>query len=785
MITNFTLPFKTLFGFICFLPFLLTAQQAPLNGTITEAATGEALPGVTIRSGEKGSSTDLNGQYSLVLSAGAHQITVSYTGYESRTTTVRLAAGETQVFDIQLSNSDNLLQQATVTAGKFEKPLGEVTVSLEVLKPRLLESVNSTSVDEVLVKVPGVNIIDGQANIRGGAGFSYGAGTRVLMLVDDIPALQPDAGLPNWDDFPVENVAQIEIVKGAASALYGSSAMNGIINLRTGYAKDKPETNIALFGRTWDGPADERRQWWGNDSSSILQPVETGVSFAHRRKMGKLDFVLGSYGLYRDSYNKDHYSRYVRVTPNFRYRVNDRLSIGLNTNFNLGRSGSFFTWADDSTGMYLPGNGAISKTKGRLRFLIDPSLQYFDKSGNRHKILTRYFYIRNNNDGNQSNNSQMYYGEYQFQRQISSIGLVVTAGAVGIFTHVNAQIYGNAKYDTRNLAGYAQFDYKPIDRLNISGGVRWEQNLLRSPELIPLLNGKFDTIPGGKTLEAKPVFRIGANYRIGQATYLRSSWGQGYRYPTIAEKFVNTAFSGNSVEPNGKLISETGWSAELGLKQGFKLGEWQGFVDVAAFVQEYTNMMEFVFARATLGPGGVAAVFQSQNQGNTRITGGEVSVMGQGKVGPGTLFLLAGFTGINPKYKRFDRDAGYTELGDITRYWGSSDTLNNVLKYRFRNTFKWDSEYTLGKFGMGVSVQYNSHMQAIDRVFEVFLPGIKSFRDKNNKGFTVVDLRASYKIGANLKVSAIAGNIFNVVYTLRPALVEPPRSITVRLDWKM
>jgi iron complex outermembrane receptor protein len=86
---------------------------------------------------------------------------------------------------------------------------------------------------------------------------------------------------------------------------------------------------------------------------------------------------------------------------------------------------------------------------------------------------------------------------------------------------------------------------------------------------------------------------------------------------------------------------------------------------------------------------------------------------------------------------------------------------------------------------MGVSVQYNSHMQAIDRVFEVFLPGIKSFRDQNNKGFTICDLRASYKLGTNLKVSAIAGNIFNVVYTLRPALVEPPRSITVRLDWKM
>jgi Outer membrane receptor for ferrienterochelin and colicins len=63
----------------------------------------------------------------------------------------------------------------------------------------------------------------------------------VLLLLDDIPVLQPDAGTPNWDDLPVENIAQIEVIKGAASALYGSSAMNGIVNVRTAYAGSEPE----------------------------------------------------------------------------------------------------------------------------------------------------------------------------------------------------------------------------------------------------------------------------------------------------------------------------------------------------------------------------------------------------------------------------------------------------------------------------------------------------------------------------------------------------------------
>ena len=165
------------------------AQDAVLKGVITDALSGETLPGVTVRAGNQGTNSDLDGRYTLTLPAGAYQLSFTYTGYEAQSKTIRLTAGETRTFDIALGSADNLLQQATVTAGKFEKPLGEVTVSIDVLKPKLIESVNTTSVDEVLTKVPGVSILDGQASIRGGAGYSYGAGTRVLLLVDDIPEI--------------------------------------------------------------------------------------------------------------------------------------------------------------------------------------------------------------------------------------------------------------------------------------------------------------------------------------------------------------------------------------------------------------------------------------------------------------------------------------------------------------------------------------------------------------------------------------------------------------------
>ncbi|MBN8682898.1 MAG: TonB-dependent receptor [Chitinophagales bacterium] len=765
---------------------IIFAQKATVQGKITDAQSGEALTGVSVRCGSTGAISGLEGDYSLQTAPGIYEITFIFTGYESVSRNVRLEAGQTFSLNISLADGNNLLQTATVTAGKFDKPLGEVTVSIDVLKPRLIESVNTTSVDEVLTKVPGVSIVDGQANIRGGSGFSYGAGTRVLLLIDDIPALQPDAGFPNWDDFPVENIAQMEVLKGAASALYGSSAMNGIINIRTGYAKDKPETEAAMFGKTWDSPAIPGAKWWGSDSSFIEQPVETGFSFVHRRKAGKLDVVLGAYGLYRDSYNKDTYSRYGRVTPNFRYRVNDRLSISLNSNFNFGRSGNFFIWGNDSLKAYEAGLGSASRSLGRLRFNIDPTLQYFDRAGFRHKILSRYYYISNNNSGNQSNDSRMFYGEYQIQRKLDQLGLVMTAGVVGIGTSIKADLYNNADYSTRNLAGYFQADYK-VGKLNLSTGVRYEQNLLRSPELIRVSDTRVDTIPNGETKEAKPVFRFGANYQLAKATFLRASWGQGYRYPTIAEKFINTDFSaGNQVRPNPSLVSETGWTAELGIKQGFKIDKWQGFVDATIFQSEYQNMMEFVLAelRLVIDPGppptlAPQAAFESRNSGETRTTGFEIAVMGQGKIGPGTLNVLGGFTKINPRYKSFDKD---------TLNYGSSDTTN-ILKYRFRDMFKMDADYSIGRFTFGAAVQYYSFMDAIDAIFEIEIvepfKGVKNFRRNNNDGFTVLDFRAAYKINDHVKLSLLCNNALNTTYTFRPALMEAPRNYSVRVDWKM
>ena len=85
---------------------------------------------------------------------------------------------------IILNEVSKKLDVVVISAGKFEQRIEETTVSMEVIKPQMIENKNTTEIQTAMEQIPGVNITDGQANIRGGSGWSYGAGSRVLVMVD-------------------------------------------------------------------------------------------------------------------------------------------------------------------------------------------------------------------------------------------------------------------------------------------------------------------------------------------------------------------------------------------------------------------------------------------------------------------------------------------------------------------------------------------------------------------------------------------------------------------------
>mgnify|MGYP002624383872 FL=1 len=281
--------------------------------------------------------------------------------------------------------------------------------------------------------------------------------------------------------------------------------------------------------------------------------------------------------------------------------------------------------------------------------------------------------------------------------------------------------------------------------------------------------------------ESKPVFRFGLNYEAAPFTFVRASVGQGYRYPTIAETYICTNVGGFFVSPNPDLRSETGWSGEIGIKQGFKVSSFEGFLDISAFVLRYQDMMEF-----NLVSGGFGSTFRSTNIGNTEIKGYEISLQGRGDIFGLPTFFLAGYTNVDPTFGEFDTTpvpAGeIPSLGQINSNNSSSD--ENVLKYRSRNLFKFDLETQIKKFAVGIATLRASNIEAIDAAFLLIVPNLIKHREENANGYTVFNGRVAYNFSEKVKLSAILNNISNRMYTLRPGIVEAPRNLTARLDFK-
>jgi iron complex outermembrane receptor protein len=767
---------QTYFLFFFLLGFcnILTAQTATLQGKITDEASSEPLLGATVQIGAQGAVTDADGNYQFTLESGAYKVEISYLGYQTLQQSLTLQAGETKTLDIALPIVTTVLNTATVTSGRYQRPLSEVTVSLEVLQPGLIENTAKTTIDEALDKVPGVSVIDGQANIRGGSGYAYGAGSRVSLLVDDIPILQADAGFPNWDDVPIENIEQVEVVKGAASSLFGSAALNGVINIRTAVPKAEPQTHVAAFYNPYFSPKRASLKWW--DSA----PTTIGASISHRQRFNKLDLVLGGFYINEESFNKDTFKKFGRFNFTTNYRITDRLTIGINGNFNQGRSGSFFYWQSDTTA-YEPPTDTTATTRQRFRYNLDPHVTYFDKAGNRHKFLGRFYDVNNDNSANQSNFSTILYGEYQFQRRFVNADLVVTAGIVTMRTRVEAELYGDTTFRSRNLAGYIQLEKKLEDRINLSGGFRYENNVLENPGFEYRLGNSTRKVAPSNEKESKPVMRLGVNYRALDYTYLRASWGQGYRYPTIAEKYIYTDAGGFFVIPSPDLGSETGWTAEIGVKQGFEIGGFQGFVDLAAFQMNFKNMIEFnpVFGGFSIIPN-----FQATDVGDTEIKGVEASIAGRGRLfGNWQVGLLTGYVYTEPRYLSYDANA---EVGTTAynNFNNSSLKTDNILKYRPRHSFKADVELTNGGFSFGIESFHNSHVEAVDAIFLLIIRGLRQFREADTNGYWLNNVRTSYTFKNNLKLSLILNNLLNEEYSVRPGLLEAPRNLMMRVDYK-
>lgn len=804
--------------FVCLILWIMTgslyAQNGKIKGKITDSETGDALPfvNISIKDATGGTASNMEGFYTLDIKPGLHTVNFTAVSFQKVTRIVEVKPNATITLNIEMMKQAKELDVMVISSSKYEQRQQELTTTVEVLKPTLIENKNTVTIDKVVEQTPGVAIIDNEPQIRGGSGFSSGLGSRVMILVDDMPLMRVDAGRPVWPFIPIENVEQIEVLKGASSVLYGSSALNGAINVRTAYAKSKPETKINVFGGVYSAPNNKNQKYW-----SGFNPFFTGMSVLHARKLtSQLDLVVGGnfywdqgfvgpelpksvpgYNLTLSQKNLGEYDKRGRVNFALRYRPKKSgFTFGLAGNIMYQEQADANFWYNDTSGFYNAFPGSLINFTN-LMFYIDPYVNYYNKSGDKHTLRSRYFYSDNKSDKGQNTISHNIFGEYQYQRLFKKLNFNLITGLMMQYTNANSLIFvglpngGNRSYQT-NMSLYLQLEKKLFKRLSLQGGARFEYF-----EINGLTNGR-------------PVFRAGANFTVIEGTYLRGSWGQGYRFPSIGERYIVTNVGGFGFYPNPGLKPEKSWNAEFGIKQMFRIANFGGFIDLAGFWQEYKDFVEFYTGLWGTSSNPFQNLgFKFVNTGRARVPGAEVTIAGQGKIHKNLeIQLLAGYMYSHPITLSPNQVVGeFIALNGIdtikATYQNSSSITNNgdstsrILKYRIQHLAKADIQFNIGnfikkglkqiEFGLGGSARYYSNMQNIDQFFYNLdnLFGAKNYRENNSGNVWVFDARVSVEFRKRLKANLIMNNLLNTAYVLRPMNAEAPRSTQLQISYKL
>ena len=780
-----------LFGVLLFSTFQSVAQ---IKGVVLDGKNGDPIPGVKVYlSTNQRIKSNISGEFSITPNSYPLWLKMESFGYGSDSVFIT----EDTVFSYKLYEQIIQIKTVVVTAGRRSQEIEEVPISMEIIKPELIANKGLTNLEQVVDQSPGVYAMDGQVSIRGGGGYAYGAGSRVLLLWNGVPMVSPDIGDAKWNSIPMEQASQVEILKGASSVLYGSGALNGIIALSENEPGPELEVAAKIQHGVYGNPKRSSLKWWKKNPTFQMADLYIGKSFKNT------GFTFGT-NIYRDKgYRMGEDEKRIRVNGSFYLKPKkySNMKAGVGYNYQYQDIGAFILWKNDSS-CYEAMDGTISEQLA-VRLSIDPYLKVFDKNNNKHSFKGRYYLVTtgNNLDYKYGSFAQMYYTDYQFQRKIG-IGTNFSAGLTNNISSVISGVFGN--HVSENFATYGQIDSK-LKKLDLSAGMRLEYYQL--DDMDP--DSRYEYLDS-LYIPVYPIFRTGMHYEFSKSSHFRMSLGQGVRFPSIAERFVSTAVGGLIIFKNPSLKPEKGWAGEMGWKQIVKIGEnWKGFIDFAAFLNEYSNMTEFSFGvynpltgdRLNWLGSGVATPadsaiwnglvdqgltinecigFRATNAEKARIAGLEFSFNSQGTIGQVELSSLMGYTYMNPI--SLNADSSYR----IT----FSDTSTNMLKYRFRHMAKFDLQAEYKGFFMGSSMRYSSHMVNIDRVFEEsvagteILPGLKEYRARFNKGSFVLDWRIGYNLKNRYKFNFIINNILNNEYSSRPGDVQAPRNFILQFQYK-
>lgn len=721
---------RNLLIFLIFLiPVLIFSQQQKVYGILEGKVldeTNSPLIGANIKIEKTliGSATNRKGMFRIVrIPVGKHFVRFSMVGYESKVIEVEIKPNEVTYIDVKLIQTPIQTQEIFVSASKYEQKISEIPVSVSALSSQELSFRNTRRLDEALKYVSGINMTSDQISIRGSSGYTRGAGSRVLLLIDGIPLYTGDTGDIIWQLIPVHEIERIEVVKAAGSALYGSQAIGGVLNVITKDFSAKPITYFKTQGGFYDKPYYSEWNW-----SPRTRYFNT-LTFSHTRKIGDLGISLSASRFEDDSYKLNNYTKRYSLYFKSKYNLNPTNSVSLLFNGTTYKSGSYLYWKDSRNAL-IPPESQIGEWVKTERFNLNLSYQNLFSSNTLINFRNSWFHNNwwDNTDSKNSSKSEMLRSELSINYFLENHKIIT--GIDGSFATVTSNIFSNPV-----AIGFALFGQDEIsflqNNLKLTGGIRIDYQ-------------KVDTVLSELNFNPK----LALNYKAIDNLYLRTSVGRGYRAPTPSELFSKTSVSGILVIPNPDLKSESNWNFESGLN--FTLNDIVR-IDAAIFNNELYNFIE-----PSIDP--VTSYIQFKNITRARITGYEVNISSE--------FIK----------NHLKTNFGYTYL------W-ARDLKNNIfLKYRPRHLIVVDLAYKYDFIQTGIDFRFWNRLETIDE--DLIKLGIVKDGDLRDKVF-LVDFHLSFdliQISLPLRIYFTVNNLFNYNYIEMIGNLGPIRSFSLSIE---
>jgi iron complex outermembrane receptor protein len=530
---------------------------------------------------------------------------------------------------------------------------------------------------------------------------------------------------------PVDRVDRIEVVKGAGSALYGSAAFGGVVNLITRELPEGWHGRLRLTTGAFANPP--RDTWQFRDFTGIQDGLDLGASYGRDKVRGGFSVGARHSDGYRQQDRADHWQ--ATAKGDWRPEVATRLSV----------SGA---WASDQYDV--PEPWCVDNECGANQTGIQPFKSVIGNLGNTTRSdkgyasavltrtpsvnltwLARASWLRTRftdaYPGQQPPADYSIAHRYGFEGRVISqrdSTRTVTAGVEGTQAEAWSNIFsgdttgGPGRHTQAEYAAYAEAE-QALGPTRLTIGARSD---------FLVVDG------GGLTAFVSP--RFGVVWPKATGSW-RASVGRAFRAGSIAERFVTTHFAIFTVIPNPALTTEEGWSTELGRS-------WTGLSwlrgDAALFWTEARRLIEPTFT-----PQGQ---IQFQNLLRARLLGLDVSATA------------------TPFNSHLTAIVAYQYLD--ARQLRTATTQEQPLLARPRHLLTISADYAVHHVGIGAEFRFSSRYE---REYPIYV------NDKRYE-MRVLDLRAGWSAGP-VDVRLKVGNVFNYIYNLAPRTLEPVRNVTL------